>query len=77
MTVQKKAATVETSYKCRFCGGALELAEDSRYLWFGCRRCLRYVKREKMALVRRFVDRRKRRLNWRGMMSELYWLYTK
>ncbi len=63
-------------YKCPFCGGALELAENDNYVWFGCRRCMRYVKREKRQIVRRFVDYRGRRFNWVGMMAELYRLYT-
>jgi len=68
---------IETSYRCPFCGGALELAEDDYHIWFGCGRCLRYVKREKKGVVRRFVDYRKKRFNWRGMMNELYKLYTR
>jgi tRNA(Ile2) C34 agmatinyltransferase TiaS len=62
--------------KCPFCGGALELAENGNYLWFGCRRCMRYVKREKRQIVRRFVDYRGRKFDWVGIMAELYRLYT-
>jgi len=61
---------------CPFCGGALELAENDNYVWFGCRRCVRYVKREKRQIVKRFVDYREKRFNWVSMMAELYHLYT-
>jgi transcription initiation factor IIE alpha subunit len=61
---------------CPFCGGALELVESDNYVWFGCRRCMRYVKRGKRELVRRFVDYRKKRFDWVGIMAELYSLYT-
>jgi hypothetical protein len=37
---------------------------------------MRYVKREKREIVRRFVDYRGRRFNWSGMMAELYRLYS-
>jgi len=62
--------------KCPLCGGDLELVENDNYVWFGCRRCMRYVKRGKRELVRRFVDYRVRRFNWVGMMAELYRLYN-
>ncbi len=68
---------VETISKCPFCGSALELVEDAFYIWFGCKWCMRYVRREKRVIVRRFVDYRKRRFNWRGIMAELYQLYVK
>ncbi len=69
--------TVETVNVCPFCGGVLELVEDESSVWFGCRRCMRYVKRDKRAVVRRHVDYRERRFSWVGMMAELYELYTK
>ncbi len=68
---------VETGSACPFCGGALELVEYESSVWFGCRRCMKYVKRDKRAVVRRHVDYRERRFNWVGMMAELYELYTK
>jgi len=68
---------VVLTYRCPFCGGALELAENDNYVWFGCRGCMRYVKREKRALIRRFVDYRGKRFNWIGMMAELYHLYIR
>ncbi len=68
---------VETRSTCPFCGGALELVEDESFVWFGCKRCMRYVKREKKTFVKKFVDYRERRFNWVGMMAELYELYTK
>ncbi len=68
-----EAVTLTTA--CPFCGGTLELAENDNYVWFGCRRCMRYVKREKRQIVRRFVDYRGRRFDWSGMMAELYSLY--
>jgi sarcosine oxidase delta subunit len=68
---------VETVNACPFCGSVLELVEDASFVWFGCRRCMRYVKREKRQIVKRFVDYKKRRFNWRGMMAELYQLYAK
>jgi len=68
---------VETSNVCPFCNDVLELVEDERHVWFGCRRCMRYVKREKREVVRRFVDYRERRFDWIGMVAELYQLYTK
>jgi hypothetical protein len=80
MTWERKTMdliAVETAAICPFCGCALELVEDDSFIWFGCRRCLRYVKREKRALVKRFVDYRKRRFDWIGIMAELYQLYTK
>jgi transcription initiation factor IIE alpha subunit len=61
---------------CPFCGGALELVENDNYVWFGCRRCMRYVKREKRQIVRRFVDYREKRFDWVAMMTELYRLYN-
>ncbi len=68
---------VETTTICPFCGSVLELVEDERYVWFGCRRCMRYVKREKREVVKRHVDYRERRFNWVGIMAELYQLYAK
>jgi len=68
---------VETASVCPFCRGALELVEDSRYVWFGCRRCMRYVRRDKREVVKRFVDYRKRRFDWVGIMAVLHQLYTK
>lgn len=62
---------------CPFCGGALELAENDNYVWFGCMRCMRYVKREKRTLLKRYVDYREKRFNWVGMMAELYQLYSR
>jgi uncharacterized protein YlxP (DUF503 family) len=38
---------------------------------------MRYVKREKREIVRRFVNYRERRFNWSGMITELYQLYTR
>jgi hypothetical protein len=67
---------VETVDTCPFCGGVLELVEDATFVWFGCRRCMRYVKREKREIVRRFVNYRERRFNWSGMITELYQIYT-
>jgi transcription initiation factor IIE alpha subunit len=61
---------------CPFCGGALELVENDNYVWFGCRRCMRYVKREKREVVKRHVDYREKRFDWVGMMAELCHLYT-
>jgi hypothetical protein len=69
--------SVETVNVCPFCGGVLELVEDERYVWFGCRRCMRYVRRDKKEVVRRHVDYREKRFNWIGMMAELYELYVK
>ena len=66
-----------TMNQCPFCGSALELVEDESFVWFGCRHCMRYVKREKRGIVRRFVNYRERRFNWSGLIAELYWLYTK
>jgi ssDNA-binding Zn-finger/Zn-ribbon topoisomerase 1 len=63
--------------KCPFCGGALELVENDNYVWFGCRQCMRYVKREKREVVKRHVDYREKRFNWVGMMAELYRLYNR
>ncbi len=68
---------VETMDTCPFCGGALELVEDATFVWFGCRRCMRYVKREKREIVRRFVNYRERRFNWSDMITELYQIYTR
>jgi RNA polymerase subunit RPABC4/transcription elongation factor Spt4 len=68
---------VETVDTCPFCGGALELMEDATFVWFGCRRCMRYVKREKREIVRRFVNYRERRFNWSDMITELYQIYTR
>ncbi len=68
---------VKTKSACPFCEGALELVEDESFVWFGCKRCMRYVKREKKMFVKKFVDYRERRFNWVGMMAELYELYTK
>jgi tRNA(Ile2) C34 agmatinyltransferase TiaS len=67
--------TVETVNVCPFCGGVLELVEDESTVWFGCRRCMRYVKRDKREVVKRHVDYREKRFNWSGMMAELYQLY--
>ncbi|ACB39644.1 hypothetical protein [Pyrobaculum neutrophilum] len=67
--------SVETASVCPSCGGPLELVEDGVFLWFGCRRCMRYVKRGKRDFVKRFVDYRSRSFNWSGMMAELYRLY--
>jgi len=66
---------VETVNICPFCGGVLELVEDDRYVWFGCKRCMRYVRRDKRMLVKRFVDYRERRFDWVGVMAELYQLF--
>jgi hypothetical protein len=68
---------VETVNTCPFCGGALELIEDDYHVWFGCRRCLRYVKRDKRAIVKRYIDYKEKRFNWIGVMAELYSLYLK
>jgi RNA polymerase subunit RPABC4/transcription elongation factor Spt4 len=68
---------VETVNTCPFCGDALELVEGASHVWFGCRRCMRYVKREKREMVRRFVNYREKKFNWSGMISELYQLYTR
>jgi len=68
---------VETASDCPFCGGVLELVEDELYVWFGCRRCMRYVKRDKREVVKRHVDYREKRFNWSGMMAELYWIYSR
>jgi len=68
---------VETASYCPFCGGVLELVEDELYIWFGCRRCMRYVRRDKKEVVKRHVDYREKRFNWIGMMVELYQLYRK
>jgi ssDNA-binding Zn-finger/Zn-ribbon topoisomerase 1 len=43
---------VETVNKCPFCGGVLDLVEDARYVWLGCRRCMRYVRREKRTFIK-------------------------
>jgi RNA polymerase subunit RPABC4/transcription elongation factor Spt4 len=69
--------TVVTANVCPFCGGALELVEDATFVWFGCRRCMRYVKRDKRSVVKRYVDYREKRFDWSGMMAELYQLYKK
>jgi tRNA(Ile2) C34 agmatinyltransferase TiaS len=68
---------VETVSTCPFCGGVLELVEDDTFIWFGCRRCMRYVKRDKRSVVKRHVDYRGKRFNWVSMMAELYRLYVK
>ncbi|WP_053240470.1 hypothetical protein [Pyrobaculum islandicum] len=68
---------VDTVNTCPRCGGVLELVEDDRFIWFGCRRCMRYVKREKREVTKRYVDYVKRKFDWRGMMNELYELYLK
>jgi hypothetical protein len=69
---------VKTANVCHICGvDALELVEDEQYVWFGCKRCMRYVRREKRQIVKMFVDYRGRRFNWSNMMAELYRLYTK
>lgn len=67
--------TVEVGARCPFCGGFMEIVEDDRYLWFGCRSCMRYVKREKRDLVRRYVNYGARIFDWRGLMAELSRLY--
>jgi hypothetical protein len=66
---------VEVASRCPFCSGALEIVEDKSYIWFGCRRCMRYVRREKRELTRRYVDYTSRRFDWRGLVSELYAVY--
>jgi len=66
---------VETVNICPFCGGVLELVEDDHYIWFGCRRCMRYVRRDKRMFVKKYVDYRERRFDWVGIMAELYQLY--
>ncbi|MGK0550325.1 MAG: hypothetical protein ABWU84_12020 [Pyrobaculum sp.] len=66
---------ITTLLRCPSCGGALEILEDEYYVWFGCRRCLRYVRRGKRELVRRYVDYSARFFNWRGLVEELYALY--
>jgi hypothetical protein len=38
---------------------------------------MRYVRRDKREVVRRYVDYREKRFNWSGMMAELYQLYVK
>jgi hypothetical protein len=38
---------------------------------------MRYVKREKRTLLKRYVDYREKRFNWVGMMAELYQLYSR
>jgi endogenous inhibitor of DNA gyrase (YacG/DUF329 family) len=68
--------SIETT-PCPFCGGALELVEDKRYIWFGCRRCMRYVRREKRQIVRRFVNYRNKTFDWVGIMAELYHIYRR
>jgi RNA polymerase subunit RPABC4/transcription elongation factor Spt4 len=69
--------TVETKSICPFCSGALEFVEDEHHVWFGCRRCLRYVKREKRTIIKRYVDYKEKRFNWIGIIAELYSLYVK
>ena len=69
--------SVATATVCPFCGYILELVEDASSVWFGCRRCMRYVKRDKREIVKRHVDYRERRFNWSGMMAELHQLYVK
>jgi len=51
--------------------------EDESFVWFGCRRCMRYVRRDKREFVKRYVDYRGKRFDWVGMMAELYRLYKK
>lgn len=68
---------VKTAIACPSCGDALELVEDERHVWLGCRRCVRYVRRDKREAVKRHLDYRERRFNWVGLMAELYWLYVK
>ncbi|MEM1518634.1 MAG: hypothetical protein QXK71_06275 [Pyrobaculum sp.] len=51
------------------------IVEDESYVWLGCKRCLRYVKRDKRELTRRYVNYKRRFFNWRGLMEELYALY--
>jgi hypothetical protein len=62
--------------KCPFCGRALELVEDGERVWFGCAGCLRYVVASKCELVRRYINRKRRVFNWRGIVLELYSLYA-
>ena len=69
--------SIETTTTCPFCGGALELMEDAAFVWFGCRRCMRYVRRDKREVVKRFVDYRERRFDWVGIMAELYHIYRR
>jgi hypothetical protein len=79
MTWRRRAMdliVVKTASVCPFCGGVLELVEDDAFIWFGCSRCMRYVKREKR-IVKKFVDYRERRFDWIGIMAELYQLYAK
>ena len=64
-----------TTYRCPFCRGALVIVEDESYVWLGCKRCLRYVKRDKRELTRRYVNYKRRFFNWRGLVEELYALY--
>ncbi|MEZ0319033.1 MAG: hypothetical protein ABWK05_03435 [Pyrobaculum sp.] len=66
---------VEVEYTCRYCGGRLELVEDENFVWLGCKSCMRYVKRGKKELVKRFVDYKNRRFLWTSMVTELYGLY--
>jgi hypothetical protein len=68
---------VETAYTCHICNGPLELMEDKHNVWLGCKRCVRYVKRDKIVMMRRFIDRRKRKFYWRQMLDELYYIYTR
>ncbi len=67
--------TLEIGARCHICGAALEFIEDGEYVWLGCRRCMRYVKKEKRSLVRRYFDYRARRIDWRTMIHELYEIY--
>ncbi len=75
MIVCMDLLAVEVASRCPLCGSAMEIVEDNTYVWFGCKRCLRYVKREKRELARRYVNYSVRLFNWRGLMEELYALY--
>lgn len=68
---------VEVASRCPFCSGAMEILEDEKYVWLGCRRCLRYVKRDKRELTRRYVNYKRRFFNWRRLMAELYAAYRR
>ncbi|MEM1568945.1 MAG: hypothetical protein QXI84_10730 [Thermofilaceae archaeon] len=56
----------------------MEIIEDEKYLWFGCRSCMRYVRRRKAELARLYIRRRGRGgfFDWRGMVEELYHIYA-
>lgn len=67
----------QLAVSCPYCGETLEIVEDRSYVWFGCSRCLRYVRREKRELARRYVNYPARFFNWRGLIEELYTLYAR